>query len=707
MAQPGQRLATLSLGGQLELDATNGRLYVFMPYPSGDDDGLIHVIDTTTLEEVGALPGRAIAIDEAGNRLFVGERFSSNSSDNGPGIRIVDGATLQQTGLIEQPGIPVYNPDRNELLIIAYTLYTADPDTEVVTGDLFPDLTDTEKIGFLWCNSCVWVDGARYFPEEKLVYVWADAHCTGGGCGPNRPPYTFDAVTMTEIDPAVAPEVQADCGTAPGLVGAIDGRRYHSRYYTRYVTFTNFYIHDEPGAQLTWRDGFRTDFLNPHTNQGYLYDGTVIDLGTLLPIGTWPESCLFAYDAESGLLFGRHENRLFVIDETGAAPAAPPPTELATLPDAVIGQIVVSPNYANDRTLLAVANSHIYRSTDDGASWSILRGGLPQAEDITLWTVYFSPDYANDATLYATGFRDYYWGEGVWRSLDGGDTWAPLWENLIHRRGQELFFSPNFVQDRTLVLRATYNNLQDRSSGDSYQQSTDGGLTWKVVATDPLPPVSEFLPGYTEQKGPAVRASGDTVEFTLGPDAASARAVTMPLREFETFIEAFFAPDAETPRTIYAVGRRSLWRSTDAGSSWEQWDDVRLATMLGDQDLTSAALTPLLADGGYRIALGTENGQVLTVDPATLTWLPTAVTAVTATPAPTTTAAETPDTIPAVELPTPTPLPTATPTEGPTPAPLTGEPSEGLFRPEGSFAAIWENTARRAAGSGLGQNGRP
>ena len=68
----------------------------------------------------------------------------------------------------------------------------------------------------------------------------------------------------------------------------------------------------------------------------------------------------------------------------------------------------------------------------------------------------------------------------------------------------------------------------------------------------------------------------------------------------------------------------------------------------------------------------------------------------TATPAPptTTTATETPVTTPAVELPTPTPLPTATPTIGPTPAPLTGDPPEGLFRPEGSFAAIWENTAR-------------
>ena len=99
-------IATLSVGGQLELDATNGRLYVFMPYPSGDDDGLVHVVDTTTLEEVGTLPVRAIAIDEVRNRLFVGERFSSNSSDNGPGIRIVDGSTLEQIGLIEQPGIP-------------------------------------------------------------------------------------------------------------------------------------------------------------------------------------------------------------------------------------------------------------------------------------------------------------------------------------------------------------------------------------------------------------------------------------------------------------------------------------------------------------------------------------------------------------------------------------------------------------------------
>ena len=49
----------------------------------------------------------------------------------------------------------------------------------------------------------------------------------------------------------------------------------------------------------------RLDFANPHTGQGYLYDGTVVDLATLMPVGRWPATCLFAAEPDTGLLFGR------------------------------------------------------------------------------------------------------------------------------------------------------------------------------------------------------------------------------------------------------------------------------------------------------------------------------------------------------------------------------------------------------------------
>jgi len=42
-----------------------------------------------------------------------------------PGVRIIDATSLQTLATIPQAGTPVYNPARDELLIVAYTVYTA------------------------------------------------------------------------------------------------------------------------------------------------------------------------------------------------------------------------------------------------------------------------------------------------------------------------------------------------------------------------------------------------------------------------------------------------------------------------------------------------------------------------------------------------------------------------------------------------------
>ena len=91
-------ITVLPFGGWLELDAPNQRLYVYQPYLTQDQPPLIHVIDTTTLAEVGTLPGSALAVDSAHNRLFVGDRFAVTTAPDAPGVRIVDGATLAADG---------------------------------------------------------------------------------------------------------------------------------------------------------------------------------------------------------------------------------------------------------------------------------------------------------------------------------------------------------------------------------------------------------------------------------------------------------------------------------------------------------------------------------------------------------------------------------------------------------------------------------
>ncbi len=48
---------TLPYGGWLQLDGDHHRLYVYKPYINEGEESVIHVLDTTTLEEVGTIGG--------------------------------------------------------------------------------------------------------------------------------------------------------------------------------------------------------------------------------------------------------------------------------------------------------------------------------------------------------------------------------------------------------------------------------------------------------------------------------------------------------------------------------------------------------------------------------------------------------------------------------------------------------------------------
>jgi len=682
-------LATLPVGGDLELDERNGRLYVYRPFVRAGEAPAIHVVDTATLTAVGVLTGGAIAVDAERNRLFVGDRFTLGLAEDAPGVRVFDGATLTQIGEIDQPGAPVYNPQRNEVLIVAYTLYTADAETLQVTGDLFPELTDLGEVGFLGCNGCRWVDNAWTLPEVGMVAVDISAHCAGKGCGQVDPPRWFDAATMQLVNPAATPELQRGCGGAVSALAAVDGRIYRNRFYSRYMFYANLLVDSVDGERITARDGLSTEFINTRTGQGYLHDGAVIDLAALTPIGRWPAVCVMGYDSERGRIFGMRSGNLYIIDERGGADAAPSLATIENLPDVWIVGIAISPNFAEDDTLLAHTESGaLYRSTDGGASWARLAGGLPTARDQKLYA-FFSPDYAADRTIYATGHRGEAWGYGVWRSQDGGEQWAPLWNNLVHLRGEHISFSPAFAQDRTMVLRARFHDVMNGVTGSSLQQSTDGGLSWTLVITGDyttptgqvlLPSVEELLPG---SERPAANLRMDdyrtAVFYTL--DGGDWLTATIETRPGETLVALLSSPDDVADRTAYVVAPAAIWRTTDGGATWAQWRQSRFTDPADfAQRIHAAAVTPRLADGGYRLYLGTGSGEVLAIDPAALDWV--TASAPVATASSETASSETAS---AASLPTATP---SSPVEG-----LLGAAPEGYFRPAGELALFWDDKA--------------
>jgi photosystem II stability/assembly factor-like uncharacterized protein len=621
-------LAILPAAGNLTLDADNERLYV-SPW---DDEGEVAVVDTASLALVGAVsPGGFVTVDGERNRFYVGNQIYGAVPEGTAGVRVYDGATLDRLGEVPQPGIPVYNPLRDELYIVAYTVYTADPETQRVTGDLLPEIMAQP---LAWCNGCMAATNAHVYPDRNLLVVEVTTLSAGKGPGMLPPPRFFDATTLKEVtDPGQVPPVERACEERLVLAEPVDGRVYKGDRYSRYASYNNLLVYDLAEVLETWRDGLALGITNPNTGQMYLYHGEdtlVLDLATLSPLGTLPPACVHTLDTASGRIYGLADRELVVFSEGGGWPDPSPIGVAGALPAREqIQSIQPSPDYAQDGTLFVTTAGKLYRSTDGGQTWARLRGGLPEGEWLAL-DLAISPDFARDRTLFAGGYRGNFWGEGVHRSTDGGDSWQPVWGDLTHLRVYDVALSRELSADDTLLAYSRYQRIKPWQGGLSLFRSTDRGLGWTLVMTSTqgtsLPPPQEFLP--PDPSAPAVQFrvanSGRGVERSA--DGGSTWEPVVVTREPEFYVKAIVtSPTFATDRTVYVLSEFDLFRSTDGGDNWSRWRDERLAGRDYASKLTVAAGSPPLADGSHRLFVGTAAGEFWALDPAELSWEPVQV----------------------------------------------------------------------------------
>lgn len=106
--------------------------------------------------------------------------------------------------------------------------------------------------------------------------------------------------------------------------------------------------------------------------------------------------------------------------------------------------------------LYAGTFSGVYKSTDNGANWTLLDNGLPS--DVSIHSM------TSTATFLFAGTA----GQGVYRSSDDGASWVPINTNL-----------PNFTYAYALVHDGTALYAGTIDSG--IFKSTDNGLTWTQI----------------------------------------------------------------------------------------------------------------------------------------------------------------------------------------------------------------------------------
>jgi photosystem II stability/assembly factor-like uncharacterized protein len=170
-------------------------------------------------------------------------------------------------------------------------------------------------------------------------------------------------------------------------------------------------------------------------------------------------------------------------------------------------------------TLVAATGKDVVRLTERDGAWSVTQ----LLADVGVQCVAVDPH--DPQRLYAGTFD-----RGLFRSADGGETWAPAGEGIPHARVLSVAVSPS---DRTGGVGAIFAGTEP----SSLYRSRDGGETW-----EDMPQLREI-------------PSAPTWSFPPRPWTSHVR---------------WISPHWDDPNLIYAgIELGGVMRSTDGGRTWE------------------------------------------------------------------------------------------------------------------------------------------
>ena len=248
-----------------------------------------------------------------------------------------------------------------------------------------------------------------------------------------------------------------------------------------------------------------------------------------------------------------------------------------------IGDIAVDPR-DHDTWYIVVASGNVWKTTnagttftpifDDEGSYSIGCITIDPRDSLTLWV----------GTGENNSQRSVGWGDGVYKSLDGGKTWTNVGLAKSEHIGK-IVVDP---RDSNVVYVAAQGPLWNPGGDRGLYKTTDGGKTWKPVLTisentgvtdvviDPSNPDTLYAAAYQRRRHVYTLING-------GPESAIYKSTDggatwnklksgLPKEEMGRIGLALSTQD---PKTVYAVieaARKGsgFFRSKDGGASWEK-----------------------------------------------------------------------------------------------------------------------------------------
>jgi photosystem II stability/assembly factor-like uncharacterized protein len=275
---------------------------------------------------------------------------------------------------------------------------------------------------------------------------------------------------------------------------------------------------------------------------------------------------------------------------------------------ASIGDLVVAPSNPN---IIYVATGEqtdgngVWKSTDAGATWTNI--GLGESRIIP--SILVDPHDPNLVYVAAAGSFTPSEARGIFKSTDGGKTWRKVFYRDDHTSATELVFDPGDPRTILAVLRPMPSTLREPPPDDTIiLKSTDAGETWAPIEGQGLPSERRgriglaVAPGLSGKRIFALMLQG---LFRSDDAGRSWQQITSDPRVLGSEYFGRVYSDAKDPDVVYVM-QTSTYRSSDGGRTFAAWK----GTPSGEDD----HVLWIAPEDPKRILMGTDQGAVITFD---------------------------------------------------------------------------------------------
>jgi photosystem II stability/assembly factor-like uncharacterized protein len=235
--------------------------------------------------------------------------------------------------------------------------------------------------------------------------------------------------------------------------------------------------------------------------------------------------------------------------------------------------VVIQLHPKNPDIIYVATNDYIYKSRDGGQTWANLSKGMSHSRVIAM-----AVDPVYPATIYA-GTK----GDAVYKSYDGGQRWASMRSGLddvtISSVVNQFVFDP--FDNNHIFLATTMGIFETKSGGGNWTKRMEGMKEVLMVVTldmDPTRPAILYA-GTSGGVYKTINEGGHWEKVNNGLVPAEMVKTSRALNVTSIRVDAF------EPDTAYAATLAGFYKTTDGAKSW-----VRIGASLSDQMIIAMIL---------------------------------------------------------------------------------------------------------------------